>query len=62
MPCRACVKLPLDMYRLYARIDTQLIKNPHDLLVQLSDLDYGENPDIGTIKKERGDIFLDCCT
>ena len=24
-------------------------------------LDNGRNPDIGTLKKERGDIFSECC-
>ena len=27
----------------------------------MADLDNGINPDIGTLKKDRGDIFLECC-
>ena len=58
MDCIAYVQLPMDVYRIYDTIYTQIIKPPHYLLVHLSDLDYGRNPDIGTLKKERrGHIF-----
>ena len=43
-------------------IDTQMLKNPHDLLVHLEDLYHGRNPYIGTLKNERGDIFSECYT
>ena len=34
--CRACVQLPLDVYGIDSSIDTQIMKNPHDLLVHLA--------------------------
>ena len=51
----------MDVYRIYDTIYTQIIKPPHYLLFHLGDLDYGRNPDIGTLKKERGGIFSECC-
>ena len=60
MTCRACVKLPLDVYWIYASIDTQIIKTPHDILVHFAALDNYRKPDIGTLKKEMGDIFSEC--
>ena len=57
MTCRDCIKLPLDVDGIYASIDTQILKSPHNILVHLADLDYGRKPDIGTLKKFRGDIF-----
>ena len=65
MACRACVKLPLYAYGIDAIIDTQMLKNTHNMLVHLAALDYGRNPVIGTLKKERRDagyIFSECCT
>ena len=38
MTCSACVKPPLYAYGIYARINTQMLKTPHDLLVHLSAL------------------------
>ena len=35
---------------------------PHHLWVHLAALDYGRNPDIGTLKKYREGIFSECCT
>ena len=32
------------------------------MLVNSLDLEYGRNPDIGTLKKERGGVFFECCT
>ena len=58
--CMSCVQLPLYLDGIYSSIDTQMLKKHHDLLVHLADLDYGINPDIGTLKKDRGDIFLEC--
>ena len=43
-------------------IDTQVLKFTHILLVHLATLDNGRNPDIGTLKKDRGEIFSECCT
>ena len=60
MACRACIKLPLDVDGIDAIIDTQMLKI-HILLVNLAALDNGRKPDIGTLKKDRCDIFLECC-
>ena len=38
-----------------------MLKTPHDLLFHLADLENGRNPDIGTLKKDRGDIFSEFC-
>ena len=59
---RACIQLPLDIDGIDSKIDTQMIKNPHYLLFHLAALDNGRKPDIGTLKKDRGDIFSECCT
>ena len=61
MTFRACVQLPLDVDEIDSSIDTQIMKTTHDLLVHLAALDDGRNPDIGTLKKYRGDIFSECC-
>ena len=53
LTCRACAQLPLDVDVIYARIYTQIMETIHDILVQLVDLDYGRNPDIGTLKKDK---------
>ena len=57
MTCRSCIQLPLDVDGIGARIYTQMMKTPHILLVHLAYLENRRNPDIGTLKKERGDIF-----
>ena len=57
MTCRDCVQIPPDVYEIDASIETQILKTPHYLLVQLAVLDYGRHPNIGTLKKERRDIF-----
>ena len=62
MTCRDCVQLPLDMDVVYASIDTQILKPPQNLSVHLVALYCGRKPDIGTLKKERGGIFSECCT
>ena len=62
MTCRDCVQIPLDIEGTDTSIGTQMLKPPHDLLVQLSALEYGIKPYIGTLKKERGDMFSECCT
>ena len=55
--CRSCVQLTLDIYGVDARVYTKILKTTHILLVHLTALENGINPDIGTIKKDRGDIF-----
>ena len=57
MSCRACIQISLDVYVIYAIIDTKILKTPNDIFPQLVDLDDGRKPDIGTLKKYRGDIF-----
>ena len=60
--CRACAKIPLDVYRVYARIDTQILKPLHELLVHLVDLYKGRNSEIDTLKKEEVYISSEFCT
>ena len=62
MTCRAYVQLPLDLDGIDTRINNQIMENPHDLLFHLSDLDNVRNPDIGTLKREKGNIFSEFCT
>ena len=62
MTCRACVQLLIDVDGVDARINTQMLISPHDLMVHLAALGNGRKPDIGTLKKEKGGIFLECCT
>ena len=52
-----CVQLALYVDGRGASIDTQILKHPHILLEHLAALENKINPDIGTLKKERGDIF-----
>ena len=59
MACRAFVKLPLDVDGVDAIIDTQLLKTPNIILVNLVASYTGRNPDIGTLSTDRGDIFLE---
>ena len=59
--CRTCVQLPLYVYGIDASIDTQIMEKPHILLVHFATLDNGRKPDIVTLKKNRGDIFSECC-
>ena len=61
MTFRDCIKLTLDVDGKDASIDTHRLEKPHILLVHLVALDNGRNSDIGTLKKDRGDIFLECC-
>ena len=60
--CRACVQLPFDIYGIDASIDTKRLKNNHYILVHSKALDNGRDPDIGTLKEDRGDTFSECCT
>ena len=62
MFCRAFVKLPLYLDGIYDSIDTKILKPPHILLVHLEYLYNGRKQDIGTLNKERGDIFSEFCT
>ena len=61
MTCRAFIQLPLDLDRIYASIDTQIMKPPHIIIVHLESLDNGRKPDIDTLKKNRGDILSERC-
>ena len=61
MTCRACVQLPLDVDGIDTSINTQILKTPRGLIVRLADLYNGRNPEIGTLKKDKGDIFSGCC-
>ena len=56
MNFRVGVKLPLHKDWIDDIIDTQ-IKKINDILIYLSDLENGRKPDIGTLKKYRGDTF-----
>ena len=62
LTCRDCARLPLDVDFIYTIIDTHMLKTPHIILVNLVALYNGINPYIGTLKKERGVIFSECCT
>ena len=57
MNCRACVQLPLNVDGVDAIINTQMLENPHDILVHVAALDNGRNPYIGTLNKDKGDIL-----
>ena len=61
MTCRACIKLQLNVDGIDASIDTKMLKNSHILLFQLVALDNFRKPDIGTLNKDRGGIFSECC-
>ena len=62
MTCRSCVQLLLNVNGIDTSINTHMVKLPHDLIVYLEDLENGRNPDIGTLKKEKGEIFSECYT
>ena len=51
MICRACFQLLVDVDEIDTRINTQILKNPHDFLVNLAALYDEKKPDIGTLKK-----------
>ena len=61
MTCRDCVQLPLDADAVQTIIYTQMLRKFHNMLFHLVALDYRRNTDIGILKKERGDIFSECC-
>ena len=50
MNCRDFIWVPLDIYGIYASIDNQMLKTPHNILVHLAALDNGRNSDIGKLK------------
>ena len=62
MTCRACVQLQLNLYGIDASINNQIMKTSHDILVHFTNLDNERKPEIDTLKKEKGDIFSECCT
>ena len=55
-------QLPLDVDCIDDIINTQMMKPPHIILLRLEALGDGINPDIGTVKKDRGEIFSECYT
>ena len=57
MTCRDRVKTPLDVYGIDVSVDTKMMKTLQYFLVNLAGLDYVRKPDVGTLKKEREDIF-----
>ena len=62
MACRACVQLPIYVDGIDAIIVNQILTQPHNILFHLEALDYFIKTDIGTLNKERGDIFSKCFT
>ena len=62
MTCRACVQFPLYADRIYASNNTQILKNPNDVLFNFADLDNETKPEIGTLKRDKWDISSKCCT
>ena len=59
---KSCDKITLDVDGIDISIYTQMLKPPHTIIVHLADFDSGRDPNIGSLKKERGDIFSECCT
>ena len=57
MICRACIQPPLYVYGIDAIIGIQMLKTSHIFIIHLAALENGRNPDIGTLKKDRGGIF-----
>ena len=57
-----CVQPPLCVYGIDDSIYTQIMRTLHIILVNFAALDNGRKSDIGTLKKERGDIFSEICT
>ena len=55
--CRACVKLPLYLDAIDAKINTQILKTLHDILAHLAALYNGRKPDIVTLNKDKRNIF-----
>ena len=51
---KAYVKLPLDVNWIDDIIDIQIIHDPHDILVHLSDLENGRKSDIFELSRSRG--------
>ena len=61
MSCSSSAQLPMDVDGIDSSIDTQILKN-NIILVHLATLENRRNPDIGALKKNRGDIFSEFCT
>ena len=62
MTCRECVQLPPYVNGVDYIIDKQSLETTNDLLVQFSDLENGRRKEIGTLNKDRGDIFSEFYT
>ena len=57
MTYRSCIHIPLYVDGIYSSIDNHMLLKTHILLFRLVALENGRNPDIGTLKKDRGDVF-----
>ena len=57
MTWRSCVQIPSYVDGIDSRIDTQMLKTSHAILVHVAALYNGIKPYIGTLKKYSGDIF-----
>ena len=56
--CRKFFQIPLDVDGIDASINNQMLENPRIILVHLAALDNGINTYIGTLNKDRGEIFF----
>ena len=55
----ACVQFPIDANGIDSSIYIEILETHHGVLFHLAHLDSLVNTVIGTLKKERGDIFSD---
>ena len=62
MTYRDCGEPPLDTNGIDDRINNQMMKTADDILVHLTALENIRNPEIGTPKREKGDIFSEFYT
>ena len=59
---RDFVLIPLYSNGIYPIIGGQMINIYHDLFICSAYLDHWRKPDIDPLKKDRGGVFLECCT
>ena len=57
MDYRSCVKPPINVDGIDTRINIQMLKTPHGILFHLAALENVRKPEIGTLKKDKGDIY-----
>ena len=55
---RACVQIILDANGKDTNIYSKILNAYHNLLVNLAALENGINTDIGTLKRDRGCVFI----